>query len=187
MEADPGWGFSWKSIPLAFVPQLAIRRAGRGGQRDPLLELRLVLLTFVAAIFSIGVVAFFLGNMSEGAESTGLSVAIVVAVGCTSLLAQRVVPRPLDCTSLESLASSYRTRFFLRLAISEAAALAGFCLDVALGPWWVYFVGAGFALIGFSQLAPTVRHLIQDQDSLSLNGCPRSLVEALRLPPISQL
>jgi hypothetical protein len=186
MEADPGWGFSWKSIPLVFVPQLAVRRAGRS-DRDPLLELRLVFLTLVAAIFTIGVVAFFLGNMNERSDSTGLSVAIVVAVGSASLLAQRVLPRPLDCTSVESLASSYRTRFFLRVAISEAAALAGFCLDIALGPWWIYFIGAGFALIGFSQLAPTVRHLAQDQDSLSLQGCTRSLVEALRLPPISQL
>jgi hypothetical protein len=185
MEADPGWGFSWKSMPLVFAPQ-AMRRAGRSG-RDPLLDLRFVFLTFVAAIFSIGVVAFFLGNMSGRPDRTGLSVAIVVAVGCTSLLAQRVVPRPLDCTSLESLASSYRTRFFLRIAISDAAALVAFCVDIALGPWWVYFVGAGFALIGFSQLAPTAGHLTLDQDSLSLKGCTLSLVDALRMQPASQL
>lgn len=79
-----------------------------------------------------------------------------------------------------SLKSSYTTRFFLRLAFSDAAALVGFMLDIAMGPWWVYFVGAGFAAVGLSQLSPTRRHLAQDQDELALHGCTRSLTEALR-------
>ena len=183
MEADPGWGFTWKSIPMMLVPQLAIRRAARGARRDPLIELRSLFLTFVAAIFLIGVVASILGDINKGSEQTGVSVAIAIAFGCASLLAQRVVPRPLDCTSLESLAASYRTRFFLRLALSDSAALVGFMLDIALGPWWVYFVGAGFTFVGFAQLAPTVRHFVEDQESLSLRGCHRSLIAALRMPP----
>lgn len=182
-EADPGWGFTWRSIPMIVVPQLAIRRAARGRGRDPLIELRSLFLTFVAAIVSIGVIAALLGDINKGPERTGAAVAIAIAFGCASLLAQRVLPCPLDCTSLESLAASYRTRFFLHLALCDSAALAGFALDIALGPWWVYFVGAGFAFVGFAQLAPTVRHLAEDQESLALRGCPRSLIAALRLPP----
>lgn len=180
MQDDPGWQFSWKSIPMMFLPSLAMRRTARDPSRDPLVDLRSLFLTFCAAIFSIGIVVVILGDLTEGPERTGLSVAIVVAAGCASLLAQQFLPRALDCTSAGSLASSYRTRFFLRMAFAESAALAGFVLYIALGPWWVYFIGAAFTAVGFVRLAPTRRHLMQDQDALSLSGCTRSLLEALR-------
>ena len=42
---------------------------------------------------------------------------------------------------------------------------------------------AGFTFVGFVQLAPTVRHFAEDQESLALRGCHRSLIAALRMPP----
>jgi hypothetical protein len=165
---------------LIFVPRLAIRRAAREPKLDPLVALRSLFLTFCAAILMIGGVVVVVGDVSKGSEPTGLSVAIIVAVGCFAPVAQRLVSRPLDCTSAESLASSYWTRFFLRLAFSESVALVGFVIGISMGPWWVYYVGAGFTAVGYWQLAPTRHHLSQDQDALMLRGCARSLVSALR-------
>ncbi len=182
MEDDPGWQLDWKSALLTFVPSLAIRRAVRS-DRDPLVALRTLFLTFCAAIVAIGVVVVTLGDLTTGSEPTGLSIAIVVVFGGACLLAQHFLAKPLDCTSAQSLASTYRTRFFLRMAFAESAALVGFVVDIALGPWWVYFIAVIFTAVGFALLAPTRRHLEQDQEALSRNGCMRSLMSALRTPP----
>jgi hypothetical protein len=181
MDDDPGWTFRWSSILLVLVPQLAIRRLARGNT-DPLVALRSLFLSFCAAIFAISIVALVLGDITKGSVPSGVAIVLVVVAGCISLLAQRYFSRPLDCTSLGSLAASYRTRFFVRLALSDAAALVGFMFDIAVGPWWVYFIGAGFAVVGLWRLAPTRGHLAQDQASLSSTGCRWSLTEALRTP-----
>jgi hypothetical protein len=183
MEDDPGWGFTWKSVPMMFVPSLAMRRMARDPSQDALLVLRSLFLTFCAAIVFIGGVTVTLGDMTNGKQRPGLSVTIAIVVGCACLLAQHFLPRPLDCTSPQSLAGSYRTRFFLRLAFAESAALIGFVLNILFGPWWVYFVAAIFTAIGFARLAPTRRHLEQDQEELSRNGCLLSLTSALRAAP----
>jgi hypothetical protein len=179
MDEDPGWRLTWSALPALLVPQLAMRRMARS-DADPLVALRSLFLTFCAAIVGVGIVATVLGDVTVKSHSSGVSLAIAVAAGCASLLAQRFYSRPLDCTSLDSLRSSYTTRFFLRVAFADAAALVGFMLDIAMGPWWVYFVGAGFAAVGLAQVSPTRRHLAQDQDELSIDGCTRSLTEALR-------
>lgn len=185
MEDDPGWGFTWKSIPRMFVPSLAMRRMTRGPGGDAVVLLRSLFLTFCAAIIFIGVVVVTLGDLTEGRQRPGLSATIAVVAGCACLLAQHFLSKPLDCTSPGSLAASYRTRFFLRLAFAEAAALIGFVLNILFGPWWVYFVAATFTVIGFARLAPTRRHLEQDQEELSRNGCLLSLSDALRSAPPS--
>ncbi|MCE9623611.1 MAG: hypothetical protein K8R99_14835 [Actinomycetia bacterium] len=156
---DPGWGRE---------------------NSDPLVVLRYLFISFCLAVLGMGVVVVFLGDTSEGSAPRWLSLVATVAVGCMSLVAQALIPRPLDCASLKSLAMSYRARFFLRLAMSEVVGLAAFAMGIALGPWWVYYLGAAFTLAGFARLAPTARHIQQDQDRLSLNGCQLSLTEALR-------
>lgn len=108
------------------------------------------------------------------------SIAVVAALGCSSLVSQPLISRPLDCASAETLAVSYRARFFVRLATSEVVALAAFVLGATWGPWWVFFLGAAFTLVGFARLAPTQRNLQHDQDCLSLNGCTLSVIAALR-------
>lgn len=135
------------------------------------------------AIFGMGIVAaFVLRDEPKSSTPAWQSIAVIAAIGCGSLAAQAFLPRPLNGTSMKSLAASYRARFFLRLAMSEAVALAAFALSIAWGPWWAFYVGAAFTLAGFARLAPTRRHLQQDQDQLSLAGCDLSLTEALRTP-----
>lgn len=185
MDDDPGWAIDWKLIPLAFVPQLAVRRMSRTSDRDGLLELRTLFLTFCAMLVLISTVVVSLGDITTGREHPAVSVAIVVITGCLAQLVQRVNSTPLDCTTARTLAATYRTRYFVRTALSDSTALIAFALGIALGPWWVFFIGAGFAALGFAQLVPTKRNLLRDQDELSLRGCTLTLVAALRNPPMN--
>ena len=124
----------------------------------------------------------FVDSAARDAESTTLAVAVIVGIGCVSLVAQRFVRRTLNCKSMQTLSTSYRERYFLRVALSEMVALGSFVVAVTLRPHWVYFIGAAFTFVGFWRVAPTRRHLQQDQDQLSLSGCQLSLTAALRTP-----
>jgi hypothetical protein len=179
-DDDPGWQFRWGSLLALVVPAMGIRRAMRSDRTDALGALRSLFITYCATIVMIGVVVVVLGDLTDDHERPGISIPIVVVAGVLLLLAQRVLPSKLDCTSDVTLVGTYRTRFFLRVALSESAALVAFAVEISLGPWWVYFVGLAFTMAGLAMMAPTRAHLARDQDSLSLGGCQRSLVAALR-------
>ncbi len=49
-----------------------------------------------------------------------------IACGIFSVGAPSLIEKPLDCSADERLAASYPTRFFLRIAFAESAALLGF-------------------------------------------------------------
>jgi len=154
----------------------------RSRSGDLLVNLRRLMIVFVSAIVLIGVVVVTLGDQANTPGPTVRSIAVVVAAGVSSLVMQAFVRPMLDCASARTLATSYRERFFLRLALSESTALIAFVVYMVWGPTWVYFIGAAFTLVGFWRLAPTRRSLQRDQDQLSLNGCQLSLVAALRTP-----
>ena len=149
---------------------------------DQLLTMRYLFATFCWAIVAIGVVVAILGDLVKDPRSPGQAIAVIAAAACVSLVAQKLVPRPLDCTSSKSLADSYRIRFFLRVAFSESVSLLAFALGIAWGPWWLFYIGAPFTLVGFWRLAPTRRNLQAEQDRMSLSGCQLSLTAALRTP-----
>lgn len=185
VEHDPGWQVSWRSVLSAMGPQRAVRRSAEDPEADQLVMLRQVFVSFSMMIVLVTVVVLILGDLTDGDETVGLSIGIVVAIGVVSLIAGRLLRTRLDCTSGATLAVSYRSRFFLRLAFADAAALAAFVVGIALGPWWVYFIGLGFTIVGFIGLMPSRRNLAADQAELAANGCHRSLVEALRATSLS--
>lgn len=106
----------------------------------------------------------------------------MLIAGFTAGLVGPGIERPLDCTDDRRLAGSYRTRFFLRIAFSEVAALFGFVAFFVTYYWWAYPIGAAIAALGFRRAAPTAANLRHDQEILSRSGCGRSLVRALRQP-----
>lgn len=140
--------------------------------------LRQVFVSFVMALVLVSVVRIVLGEMTDDPQS-GLAAGIVVAVGVVSLVLGGVVKRDLDATSDATLRSSYRTRFFLRLAFAESAALVGFVVSVSIGPLWVLWIGMAFTLVGFVRLAPTTRNIEADQRRLTATGHHRRLFPAL--------
>lgn len=178
-ERDPGW-FSAGTFLWMLVPAVGLRRASREAA-NALQHVRLVFTSFALSLVLIGLVAV-LQTSGEGVEesvSGAVAGIVVAAVGVLSLLAPRIVAPPLDCSSTETLVAGYRTRFFLRMAFANVAALVGFVGVFLSGEWWPYPLGAAFTAIGMARLAPTRRNLERDEESLIAAGCGRSLMEAL--------
>ena len=184
-DDDPGWGDAVRALAWALIPGMNMRRMRRGGRRgvNGLVVLRLIFVNFLIALALIGVVTTvlintrsFKGNSVAAAAPTGV---VVVVLGLVSLVTTPMVERPLDCATDATLLASYRTRFFLRIAMSEAVGLLGFVGFLLSGRWWLYALGAAFTAVGFARLAPTRANLARDQERLRTSGCLRSLVPVL--------
>jgi hypothetical protein len=94
----------------------------------------------------------------------------------------RLMRKPLDCRSDASLAGSYRTLFFLRVAFSQMCSLVGFVAFFLTENPAMYPLGVVFSAAGYATFAPTAARLERDQQDLHAAGCARSLVHALRSP-----
>jgi hypothetical protein len=159
-----------------------MRRAQRDGDGNTLQVLRLVFTTFVMSYVLFGVVVVLVagGESAEADRRPASAVAAgVVAVGVLSLVAPRLIERPLNCSDESALVSSYRTRLFVRMAFAGAAALAGFAGSFVSGEAWMYALGAAFAAVGYIRLAPSRRNLERDQEDLNQRGCVLSLTDLL--------
>ncbi len=188
-DDDPGWPRSLRLLVFVvpFVGMLNRRRLQRGGG-DGLILLRQVFLSFSLALVMFGVVLALLYPSSPPPRDppTTVVTGLLVFSGIVALLATRI-ERPLDCTDDAKLAGSYRSRFFLRIAFAESAALFGFVGFFLTYDWWPYPVGVAIAAAGFLRAAPTRGRLRRDQERLAEQGCFRPLVRALRvaMPPTS--
>jgi hypothetical protein len=170
---DPGWPISARSLWIMFVPWLA-QRQGRKG----LTLLRTTFIAFVNAIIFFGVVLPFLGPYDGSNAAAAIVVLGVGVYSLATLLLVRQLERknPLKC---ENLRDSYHSRFFLRIAFAEAAALFGFVAVFVLHVLWVYYPCALFTLMGFAAAAPTRASIERDQVTLNNRGCGKSLLAAL--------
>jgi hypothetical protein len=155
-----------------------MRRAQTGHDVSVLQALRQVFTSLAIALVLIGFIAVTVGADIDD-ESSGPSLTVVAAVvgayGLFSLVVPRLLDRPLDCSSEGALVTGYRTRFFLRIAFADAAALGGFVGTFIAHEAWVYPLGAFFAAIGFVRLAPSNRNLELEQLALNQRGCGLSL------------
>lgn len=181
---DPGWAPAIREMGGFLIPVVGAFRARRMQGRDGLLTLRSVFLAFVLAIALIGLVVIVLDSGS-GLSGTRRDVEIpgllTIAAGVTSLWLGRVIGRrPLDCATDARLAATYRTRFFLTIAVAESAALIAFVMFILTSAATLYAIGAVFTLIGFATVAPTAARLQREQEQLQTSGCRSSLLLALR-------
>lgn len=181
-DEDPGWHLSPRLLRF-LVPgylRYSQRRRHAGTEPDGLTTIREVWTSFTAAVVLIGVVAPVVGGEPDTGSISFWVAVLAVASVLGLMAAERLGQRPLDCTGPAALAGSYRTRFFLRTALSESIALVAFVLAILAGRWWVYWLFLPFTLYGFGRNAPTSGHLEADQERLRLAGCQLSLVGALR-------
>lgn len=109
--------------------------------------------------------------------------ALAFVAGIASLVVPAVVGPPLDGTSQERLLGTYRTRFMLRMAFTEAPLFVGLALSFAAQEWLPFLVGAGFTVVGLARLAPSDRNIAKDQELLYQQGSPCDLRSVLRQGP----
>ena len=181
---DPGWRPALGGTLWGLVPSIAIARARgkvRRGEVDRLLTLRSLFVAFSTALVLVGVVVVVLWTTADlEAPFAGGPVAVAVGVaGLVLLVASTMVAR-LDGRTEEALGESCRRRFFLRMALSELAALFGFVGFVLTNNPAIYPLGAAFSAVGFAVLAPTAANLARDQEGLRCDGSRHSLVQAVR-------
>lgn len=177
---DPGW-LSGKSLLEAVFPIFAVRRRP-DGDVNILQVTRQLFTAFALALVLIGLVVLVLAGDADpdpGGPDTGLVAAGVVAYGLLSLLLPGRLAPSLDCSSDVSLITTYRSRFFVRIAFADSAAIIGFTGFLLSGRSWMYPLGGVFAAIGFVRLAPTGGNLQRDQEALTGQGCGRLLLPAL--------
>jgi hypothetical protein len=181
---DPGWRGAVRMALWMFVPYFAPKRletALRNGGH--LFRLRAILLTFGLGVTLIGVVVIVLDAFVELVSSVdgGVAAAGVIALSLLSLAVVELIRRrDLDCSSDETLVGSFQTRFFMNVAVAEAAALVGFVGFVLTANPLVFAIGYCATCVGFVRGAPTAAALRRDVDKLQVAGCGRSLLGVLR-------
>ena len=107
----------------------------------------------------------------------------IVVIGIACLIAARLLERPLDGTDGPSLLASFRRRFFLWVAVGEVPLFIGMAAVAATHRFWIYLVGAVFAVVGYVRIAPTTRRLAHDQAQLDRSGASVSLLNVLAAMP----
>jgi hypothetical protein len=176
---DPGWKPLLRR-PVWVIPQL-VSRVGLDG----LLQVRALFLSFCWALVLMGIVVplVFAGSSPPPARVLGT---VLVAGGAILSLGGPMIAerfRPLRCGSPRDVAAAWRTRFFLRLAFAESAALVGFVTVTLASEIFWYYAALPVTAIGFFRSAPTKRNLGRDHQHLRKIGCPVPLVSALRSNP----
>lgn len=176
---DPGW----RPALLALVPIFGVRAGMQRARNHPARGLVIVRQLFLSFALAIGLFAFVLVEIGlrpqDGSFSVSTVIGIVAVVAAVALVLGPIVERQLDCSDVGKLVESWRTRFFIRIALGEAPALVGFAGAFLSGRTVPYFVGAAAAVLMFTRAAPSVRNLARDQADLDDRGCGMSLATAL--------
>jgi hypothetical protein len=147
-----------------------------------------------AAIVLIGIllgVADAAGAFKHRHASTSATVIAAVAIAAVGVVGQvlaKRMERPLDGSSPDALAQSYRTRFFLWIGFGEFPTFVGILALVITGKWVLYPVGALFAFVTYARIAPTREHLDRDDAALRHAGSAlsvRTVLDGASTGPIS--
>lgn len=175
-------------LVIGFLPLVGRRVLARRARArySGLLLLRQLFVQFTVAMALIGVVVLVVRDGFDQSTSGPVSAGVVVAAGIALVVgAEWVASRPLVCDDDQHLVASYTTRFFLRVAFAESAALVGFVAFFVAGRWWLYPLGAVLTVAEFTRLAPTARNIAADQRRLEHASCPRDLLTVLMNSPSS--
>lgn len=171
---DPGWRPALTQAALTMIPGWGVvrgRQRASGPGADGLTAIRSLLLVFAVSLPLIGVVVALQAGEDNPASLSGEAGALLVSlVGVATIVLSRVVPRPLDCRSEAALAASYRTRFFVRVAFAQAAALCGLATFFVTTNPAMYPLGVAFAAVGYLTFVPTAARLESEQQELALSA-----------------
>jgi hypothetical protein len=182
LRIDPGWASAVRRLGFGgiFIGPVRMLR-GRASPPDGLTALRIMFISILVIpplyLFALA----FIVPWDGGDEAWVPWVVSLVGAYAVALVLW-VKRRPLDVTSPERLARSYRTSMFIRTGLAETAALGGLVGAFVGGSLWIYMVGTAFGLVGLSLAAPSVRDIQRRQDEIVAIGSALSLVEVLTTP-----
>ena len=87
--------------------------------------------------------------------------------------------RPLDLSSAEAVARSFRSAGVLGMAFAEGPALLGFMGAFIVEELWPYLVGLAVSVACLGVMAPMGREIDRRQQQITAQGSPLSLRHAL--------
>jgi hypothetical protein len=157
---------------------------------EPLVRYRLTFAFFVGVAFAIAiVVAVFTvtGSPARGLE-VPLTAVVVTLLGVGLSAVARLARRTLACGTRAEILRSYRGRLVRCALLAECQAAVGLAAYLLTDHIAVFMIGAGFATLGFVQIAPSRRNLEAEEHDFARRGCHQSLVGALldsEGPPLS--
>ena len=180
---DPGWSEAAKhTLPAMIFPFLVLRSRRVPADMNALTALRAVFLSMLGAQLIIVFLVWLImkDEPAESSSSSGIFAAGVAVAGLVGLGTIRYfAARPLETGDATQLAGSYRTAFYLKIALAQMPLLLGFAGSFVTDAWWVVLAGLPFSLAGFAMTAPTSGNLAREQARLRSQGSPLDLVEAL--------
>ncbi len=175
---DPGWKPVATSLLRALRHPIGRQSPVEAGV-SAIVILRLLWITFLV---SWGLFLFVFSFLRFEADGTpGAYPYVLAGLGIVSTTSVwRVMARPLDPSSAETLSRSYQKRFFLAFARSQYPVLIGFVFAFLTGRLWLYLLGLPFGILGMLFAAPTRGSIVRDQHRL---GSPSpSVLDALTRP-----
>lgn len=178
---DPGWSGVWPSALWGLIPMIGLHHVRRTRGIEPL---RATFVAYMAGVVLFAIpLAFVALHHASGATTTACVGAVLVAgVVCIAAITmfQR---RPLDASSPATLADTFRSNFFLKLALAEFIALVGFTLTFVSGRFVVYPVAVALSLVAFAVAAPTRADITRRQHEIGVSGSPLDLLQVLQTEP----
>lgn len=139
---------------------------------------------FAVGMITLSLVTFFITTSSTSSSEASPIIAVAAMFGAAvAQLALRRFGPPLKHSSESELRGTYVSRFFLRIAVAESAALIAVALVFSGMPAWTLLVGLAISGLGLWQAAPTPAALQKEQEHLNLQGCQYLLVDALKASP----
>ena len=159
------------------IPTRGIRTAV---STSGLTAMRVLWLTFIAAMALVGLVVVVIDQIAPGGGADGRVVgAVVVALGVLiQLVSVKFVPEVAGST-MHAVRETAQRAFFTRVAFAEPAALIGFMGFVLSGNVAVYVAGAVIGLAGMYDAAPNSRWIAQSQQALRASGSDVEFLPAM--------
>ncbi len=190
VEIPDEFGFPALIVLWAVVWTIWRRRSRAEGRADNELlapgalgVMQRVFVAFCVAILLIGNVVLILdnsGDLERTDVSSGVVGAVVTVIGVLSLVGGRIGAPALKASGPAHLVTSYRSRFFARMAWAETPALVAFGGFLLLGgEAWVFGIGLAASLVGFVLAAPTRASLRRDQEQITATGSSVDLLEVM--------
>ena len=165
-----------------FIPFIGMRSMAT--QSSALVALRMLSLYVAVAIVPVWAVAIVIVPDLDRSQPIGFSVSFAAAVGAASLAVGRVLAARVGYSSAAAFAHTYPRNTMFQLAVSGAAAFAGFVFTVLSASLWPYAIGFGFTCVGLARSIPTAGRLAREQRAAERAGSPIDVVTVLMANPL---